>query len=181
MTRRASTTPPLRLVMNESPSASGDSLDALELRRCFSRFATGVTVVTFATPEGPRGLTVNSFTSVSMRPPLVLVSIDRRAKAHDQLARQSFTVNVLGSHQEGLARQFAGQSSAFVSWDESASVPRLRGALAWIECRPWRGYAAGDHTLFLGQVECFFYGNGDALGFYCGKFLPLTNLIAPAP
>jgi flavin reductase (DIM6/NTAB) family NADH-FMN oxidoreductase RutF len=167
--------------MNESPSAAAEGFDALELRRCFSRFATGVTIVTFATPEGPRGLTVNSFTSVSMRPPLVMVSIDRRARAHDHLARESFTVNVLGSHQESLARQFAGQSPAAVPWDETAQVPRLHDALAWIECRPWRGYAAGDHTLFLGQVERFFYGNGDALGFYCGKFLPLTNLAAPAP
>jgi flavin reductase (DIM6/NTAB) family NADH-FMN oxidoreductase RutF len=167
--------------MNESPSAVAEGFDALELRRCFSRFATGVTIVTFATPEGPRGLTVNSFTSVSMRPPLVMVSIDRRAKAHEHLANEKFAINILGSHQESLALQFAGKSSAVAQWDEQAQVPRLRGALAWIECRPWRGYAAGDHTLFLGQVERFSYGNGDALGFYCGKFLSLQNLIAPAP
>ncbi len=74
-----------------------DSARDGELRACLSRFAAGVTVVTFAGPQGPRGLTVSSFTSVSMRPPLVLVCIARTARSHDELARQPFCVNVLGA------------------------------------------------------------------------------------
>ncbi|MBI0298847.1 flavin reductase, partial [Streptomyces sp. PRKS01-29] len=78
------------------------------LRACMSRFATGVTVVTFAGDEGPRGVTMNSFTSVSADPPLVLISVARRTRSHDQLVDRPFCVNVLGAEQEPIARLFAG-------------------------------------------------------------------------
>src|ERR1700749_1181311 len=95
------------------------------LRSCLGRFATGVVVVTFDSDDGPRGITVNSFTSVSMDPPLVLVSVARRARAHDALFDRAFCVNVLGGEQEALARRFAGRAGWASTW---ACRPRRRGA-----------------------------------------------------
>ena len=115
------------------------------LRSCLGRFATGAAVVTFDSPDGPRGITVNSFTWVSIEPPLVLVSAARRARAHDLLRGRPFCVNVLGAEQEAVARRFAGSGGdAPVHWLHGTAAPRLRGALAQLECRPWREYDGGD-------------------------------------
>lgn len=146
------------------------------LRSCLGRFATGVVVVTFDTPDGRRGITVNSFTSVSMEPPLVLVSVACRARSHDALAGQPFCVNVLGAEQEDIARQFAGTGSGTAVWVEDAAVPRLAGMLAHLECRPWRNYNGGDHTLFLGEVNGFDYRDGDALGFHTSGFTAIGDV-----
>lgn len=145
------------------------------LRSCLGRFATGVVVVTFDTDDGPRGLTVNAFTSVSMEPPLILVSVSRRAKAHDVLHDRPFCVNVLGAEQEALARQFAGGPEAPVRWVPTTVAPRLSGVLAYLACSPWRAYDGGDHTLFLGEVADFQYRDGDALGFHSSGFTAIGN------
>jgi flavin reductase (DIM6/NTAB) family NADH-FMN oxidoreductase RutF len=148
---------------------------AQSLRSCLGRFATGVVVVTFASEDGPRGITVNSFTSVSMDPPLVLVSVARRARAHDALVDRSFCVNVLGGHQEALARQFAGSGEADVAWTTHDGTPRLAGVLAHLECRPWRTYDGGDHTLFIGEVVDYDYRDGDALAFHGSQFTRIAD------
>ena len=146
------------------------------LRSCLGRFATGVVVVTFDGPDGRRGITVNSFTSVSMDPPLVLVSVARRARSHDALRGRRFCVNVLGAEQEAVARQFAGTGEGTAVWVEEASVPRLAGVLAHLECRPWRDYEGGDHTLFLGEVADFDYRDGAALGYHTSGFTAITDV-----
>jgi flavin reductase (DIM6/NTAB) family NADH-FMN oxidoreductase RutF len=145
------------------------------LRSCLGRFATGVVVVTFEAADRPRGITVNSFTSVSMEPPLVLVSVARKARAHDALLDRPFCVNVLGGHQEDLARQFAGSGGANVAWASHDGVPRLAGVLAHLECRPWRTYDGGDHTLFIGEVVDFDYRDGDALAFHGSQFTRIAD------
>src|SRR3954470_21191032 len=91
------------------------------LRSCLARFPTGGIVVTFDGPDGPRGITVNAFTSVSMEPPLVLVSVARRAWSHDALLGRSFCINVLAAEQEGIARQFAGMGEGTPVWVEESS------------------------------------------------------------
>jgi flavin reductase (DIM6/NTAB) family NADH-FMN oxidoreductase RutF len=142
-----------------------------ELRACMSRFATGVAVVTYATASGPRGATMNSFTSVSAEPPLVLVSVARKARCHDQLADSPFCVNILGAEQEPLARLFAGLPvPAEPGWVPGARTPRLLGSLAWVECGPWRCYDGGDHTLVLGQVTGLGHRDGDALTYTWSRF-----------
>ncbi len=148
------------------------------LRSCLGRFATGVVVVTFDTEEGRRGVTVNSFTSVSVEPPLVLVSVARMARSHDALKGRPFCVNVLAAEQEAIARQFAGSGEGQVAWVEGAAVPRLAGVLAHVECRPWRDYDGGDHTLFIGEVVDFDYRDGAALAFHTSRFtaIPDTQL-----
>ena len=148
------------------------------LRSCLGRFATGVVVVTFAVDEGPRGMTVNSFTSVSMDPPLIVVSVARRAHHHDALRGRPFCVNVLGAEQEALARQFAGAPPGALAepvWIEGELAPRLAGVLAHLECGAWRDYEGGDHTLFLGEVKHFDFRDGDALGFHTSGFTPIAE------
>jgi len=141
------------------------------LRACMSRFATGVTVVTFEGGDGPRGATMNSFTSVSTDPPLILISVAKRARSHDRLTGQPFCVNILGAEQEPLARQFAGvPDAAEPRWAAGARVPRLANPLAWAECEPWRSYDGGDHTLVLGRVTDLGHRDGDALVYAWSRF-----------
>lgn len=153
------------------------------LRGSFGRFATGVAVVTFDTAMpsakelGQRhGITVNSFTSVSMEPPLVLVSIAHNTRSHDELKDQPFTVNVLGAEQEALAMHFAGKPNLEPQWVEGDTAPRLAGVLSWFACTPWAAYDGGDHTLYLGEVKDYDYRSGDSLGFVGGRFTVIPEV-----
>lgn len=148
------------------------------LRSCLAQFATGVTVVTFDGDSGPRGLTVNAFASVSLAPPLVLVSVAKKANAHEQLVEKPFCVNVLSAEQETLARLFAGVLSRDLPrWAEPCEhgVPRLEGALAFLECMPWRRYEGGDHSLFLGEVVHFGHRRGSALVYLSHRFTTISE------
>ena len=132
------------------------SLEPRHLRSCLSRFVTGVAVVSYVADGEPRGVTVNSFTSVSMDPPLILVSLARAAKAAGHLSEVPFTINVLKASQLDIAMQFAGRprEGLRVTWQASDGdlAPVLDGALATFRCRPWQAYDGGDHVLQLGQV-----------------------------
>ncbi len=139
-------------------------------RGSLGRFATGVAIVTFDGTTRRHGITVNSFTSVSMEPPLVLVSIARSSKAHDELAGRPFAVNILGAEQRHLANHFSGRPGQEPAWVEGETAPRLAGVLAWFECTPWAAYDGGDHTLYVGEVVDFNYRSGDALAFAHGAF-----------
>lgn len=148
-------------------------LSPRELRRCLGQYATGVAVVTYPTEDGPRGATINSFTSISVDPPLVMVSFARHTNAASHLREASFVVNVLASSQLDVALQFAGkpQEGLEVGWCSEAVVPRLSGTVAWLECRPWATYDGGDHLIFLGKVVR--HGSearGDPLVFHRGQF-----------
>ena len=154
-------------------------MDPVALRRCLGRFATGVAIVSFDSPAGPRGLTVNSFTSVSLDPPLVLVCVDKAAKAHAGLQGGSFAVNVLAAGQERLARHFAGRPDPDVPVEWAAgSPPRLAASLAWLDCAPWRAVEAGDHSIVIGRVTRFAAGEGDGLGYFMGRFVPVPRAAA---
>lgn len=147
-------------------------MDAARLRAASSCFATGVVVVTCESDDGIHGLTVNSFTTVSLDPPLVLVSIDRRARACRLLPGRPFGVNVLHAGRERLAAHFAGRSDPAVSvdWQAGMLVPLLADALAFFECEPWRAYDGGDHVLFVGRVVRSGDREGDGLGFFRSSF-----------
>jgi flavin reductase (DIM6/NTAB) family NADH-FMN oxidoreductase RutF len=147
------------------------------LRACLGRFATGVAVVTFEADGQCRGCTINSFTSVSMDPPLVLVSVARRARSHDALRGRPFCVNILGAEQEAIARMFAGGTGGEVSWIVDRPAPHLAGVLAHVECAPWRVYDGGDHTLFLGEVVDFAYRDGDALAYHSSRYTPISDAL----
>lgn len=157
--------------------------DPGRLRRCLASFATGVTVVTYAVDDEPRGATVNSFTSVSIDPPLVLVSLGRGARSTRWLPDRPFTVNVLAATQLDLAMHFAGRPRAglTVPWSPEATVPRLRGTVAWLECLPWATYDGGDHLIFVGEVVRHDHRRGDPLLFHRGEFRTLGLAFADLP
>jgi flavin reductase (DIM6/NTAB) family NADH-FMN oxidoreductase RutF len=148
---------------------------AHHFRGSLGRFATGVAIVTFDGVTKRHGITVNSFTSVSMDPPLVLVSIARTTKAHDELAGRPFTVNILGAEQRQLAMHFAGRPGPEPLWLEGETAPRLSSVLAHFECQPWAAYAGGDHTLYIGEVVDFAYRKGDALAFANSTFTTIPE------
>jgi flavin reductase (DIM6/NTAB) family NADH-FMN oxidoreductase RutF len=133
-------------------------------------------VVTCDAPGAPHGATVNSFTAVSLRPPLVLISLDRRSRLARHIEGKPFTVNVLHAGQGDLALHFAGRSSGeAVAWERPRAdlAPQLAGSLATIACLPWRTYDGGDHLLHLGEVEQFGCRDGDPLVFFRGGFHPV--------
>lgn len=150
---------------------------AHRFRGTLGRFATGVAVVTFDGVEGRHGITVNSFTSVSMEPPLILDSIAKSARSHDQLRDRPFTVNILGAEQEHVAQYFAGREEPEPGWVDGETAPRLQGVLAYLSCTPWAEYPGGDHTLFLGEVAEFDYRPGDALGFVNSQFTVIPQYL----
>lgn len=154
--------------------------DAKVLRRSFGAFATGVTVVTVGGAV-PHGMTANSFTAVSLDPPLVLVCVERSAVMHTSLARSHrFAVSVLAADQEPVARYFADRSrpqgsAQFdrVDWlpGPLTGAPLVVGALAHFECEVWRRYSGGDHTIFVGLLLSHeLRAEEDALLFCRGRF-----------
>jgi flavin reductase (DIM6/NTAB) family NADH-FMN oxidoreductase RutF len=138
-------------------------------------YPTGVTVVAARDVTGaPVGLTVNSFTSVSLEPPLVLVCIDRGAQSHDPLvAYGSFAVSILAASQAEVARRFAARPSVGrfegISWQAAPSgSPVLAGAAAWLDCDLHEVLAAGDHTILLGRARAAWTSDTPALLFHRG-------------
>ncbi len=166
--------------------AGFSAVDTLEFRRALGHFATGVTVVTYAPEDADefRGTTVNSFTSVSLEPPLVLVSLGRRTRAAAALRPGSaYAVNVLHHGQRDLALWFAGrpEPGTRVEWEVRAGVPHLAGCAAHFRCVAQDVHGAGDHVLVVGLVEEFqAYGHPPLL-FYRGAFEHLRDPLAAQP
>jgi flavin reductase (DIM6/NTAB) family NADH-FMN oxidoreductase RutF len=152
---------------------------AIAFRRTLGMFATGVTVLTTRVHEQLYGMTANAFMSVSLRPPLVLVSIDRRAKMGALLHEGTrFGVSVLEAKQTGLSDRFAGRVADDLpeaTFEVVHDTPLVEGALAHLVARVVRSYWGGDHSLFLGQVEFARYGEGRPLLFHGGRYERLTE------
>ena len=157
--------------------------DPRQLRDCLGRFGTGVSTVTYAGSNGFRGVTISSFTSVSLDPSLVLVSVSRRSRSCAGLRGAPFVVNVLAADQAPLALHFAGrpQSALAVPWLDQDGVPRLDSTVAWLLCRPWRTYDGGDHVIFLCEVQDFAHTSGEPLLFQDGDFRRPGPRIAVPP
>ena len=151
---------------------------ALAFRRTLGMFATGVTVLTTRAGDQVHGMTANAFTSVSLHPPLVLVSIDRRARMCNLLHEGTrFGVSVLEAGQAALSDQFAGRPSdgEDARFELMHETPLVEGALAHLVARVVRSYWGGDHSLFLGQVEYARYGEGEPLLFHGGRYERLVR------
>jgi flavin reductase (DIM6/NTAB) family NADH-FMN oxidoreductase RutF len=155
-----------------TPRSQAAEAAARELRNVMGRFATGVTVVTTTHRDTIHGMTANAFLSVSLRPPLVLVSLGR-CRMSEMLPRTGrYGVSVLASDQEHFAAHFAGQRASeteptFV-WEND--LPLLDGALAHVGCRVVDVHTAGDHVLWIGEVEHLYHREGEPLLFYTGRF-----------
>lgn len=131
-----------------------------ELRDALRRLAAGVTVVTASVDGRRRGMTASSFAAVSIDPPLVSVAIDARHAIHPLLASPGvvFAVNVLAEDQAALSQRFAFVEDedrfAEGAWRTAVTgAPVLADALAWLDCRPWTSFAAGTHTIHVGEVQ----------------------------
>ncbi len=153
------------------------SFDTRAFRHALSQFATGVAVITARGPSDEAiGLTMSSFNSVSLDPPLVLFSVDRRAMSlAAMLAAKGYAVNILSRGQETLANGFAKSlGDKWVDVKHSvghAEAPLLHGALAHFECEPYAHHDGGDHVIFIGRVVRFTANSDDdPLVFFRGKY-----------
>ena len=153
------------------------TLTTASLRAALGRFATGVTIVTARAADGrPVGLTVNSFNSVSLEPPLVLWSLARGAGSMAAFSNGlHYAINVLAADQQGLAERFAARDVdrwTGVAFTEGISgAPVLEGCVATFECFNRSRYAEGDHVIFVGEVErCRHRSDGSPLLFHGGRF-----------
>ena len=158
--------------------------DSRQLRNALGRFPTGVTVITTRGTDGTRvGLTANSFSALSLDPPLVLWSIVRKsASLPGFLASGHFAINVLASDQSALSHRFATPSDDKFNGLELregyGGSPLLPGTLASFECKTEQTIQGGDHLLFVGRVQKIRFRNGEPLIFNAGKYataLPLRT------
>lgn len=156
-----------------------------EFRRALGQFASGVTVVTTRTAAGqPQGLTVSSFCSVSLEPPLVLVCIDKGADATQGLSESRvFAVSVLAEGQEAVSHRFAfGGAERFNGHAPSThdGLVLIPGAVAHIECRLSSAHDAGDHFIYVGEVQALSVQPGRPLLYHASRYQRLAEAAAGA-
>lgn len=156
------------------------TLNPTEFRKAMGAFATGVTIITVDLAGEVHGMTANAFTSVSLDPMLVLVCVDHSTRTHAHLhAKKRFGINVLGEDQRAISEYYArperthehAEAEAGAQFDRTShGTPMLRGALAYLECRLESVQEAGDHTIFIAEVEDVELGEGDPLLFFRGRY-----------
>jgi flavin reductase (DIM6/NTAB) family NADH-FMN oxidoreductase RutF len=161
------------------------SLSPEIFRRVMGSFPTGVTVVTVEREPGKvHGMTANSFTSVSLDPLLILVCVDQNAQLLSFLkVQRRFGVNILCSNQQALSEHFAKphpppeeerELNVQFEWTQSG-IPLLGGALGHVACNVAAQYMAGDHTIFIGEVESLHEGDGEPLLYHRRKYRELQR------
>jgi flavin reductase (DIM6/NTAB) family NADH-FMN oxidoreductase RutF len=164
--------------------SSNHVVSAAEFRSACGLFASGVTVVTRLLPdESPYGMTVSSFTSVSLDPPLILVCIDRNARfLRDLTPHQSFAVNILSEHQQHVAARFADRKEddrfAGIEWTPGwNAVPLIAGVVVTFACKLQQNVESGDHFILIGEVHQIQRHKGSPL-VWCDRayhFLPAVG------
>jgi flavin reductase (DIM6/NTAB) family NADH-FMN oxidoreductase RutF len=156
-----------------------DSFDQREFRKALSCFLTGVTVVTTIDDDGqPRGFTANSFTSVSLDPPLVLVCIAETAQSHDVFATTAhFGINILADEHREVSNVFASKSPdkfTHIAWTPGhRGAPVFDEAVAWLDCVVHDRVDAGDHMILIGRVVDHFHSARRPLGYCRSNYLSL--------
>lgn len=162
--------------MKRAPEHADDTKadEALALRKAFSTFTTGVTVVTAETPDGPIGMTANSFSSLSLDPPLVLWSVAKSSSRHEGFVdAEHFCINILAADQSAICKHFAKSGRDFDALNWTAGIEGallIADALSTFECERYVLHDAGDHTLIVGRVAHFHHRQGEALCFSQGRF-----------
>jgi flavin reductase (DIM6/NTAB) family NADH-FMN oxidoreductase RutF len=158
---------------NETSIKAVQAFNPKEFRAALGCFATGVTVITAQNQGRTHGMTANAFVSVSLDPPLVLVSLDNRSYMHRILpGAVRFGISVLKEDQQELSNHFAGRSvkGIHIGFTTREGIPLLDGALAYFVVQVIDVHPAGDHTLYVGQVEYFEALDDKPLLFYAGKY-----------
>ena len=159
-------------------------LDPRELRDAFGEFMTGVTIITTVDADGePHGLTANSFSSVSLDPPMAMFSLGRASSTFEAFeAGNGFVFHILADDQRDLSMQFA--SKGIDKFDGVATrpgyngIPVVEGALATFECSQAHVYEGGDHLILVGLIEAFSMGDRDrpALGYFRGSYVTMPSV-----
>jgi flavin reductase (DIM6/NTAB) family NADH-FMN oxidoreductase RutF len=161
------------------------SVSATDFRKAMGCFATGVTILTVKTEDGVHGMTANAFASVSLSPRLVLVCISQTARTHAHLhTRKRFGVNVLRVNQRAISEHYARASrhdrvgtGTGARFDYTQhGTPVLHGALAYLECRLQSTQDAGDHTIFIAEVEDVVIRKGKPLLYFRSGYAMLGKL-----
>jgi flavin reductase (DIM6/NTAB) family NADH-FMN oxidoreductase RutF len=155
------------------------AVDDAQFKLAMSHFASGVTVVTTEHEGKPYGLTVASFASLSLRPPLVIVCIEKNVRSHEAIAAAGkFGVSILGANQADLSGRFASKSedkfSGVAVNAGSSGVPLIAGALCTIECRVHAQFAGGDHSIFVGEVLEIHSTEGTPLVYYRSSYRQIS-------
>jgi flavin reductase (DIM6/NTAB) family NADH-FMN oxidoreductase RutF len=165
----------------DRPASPAGAFTERQFRDALAQFATGVTVIAARRPDGRyAGFTANSFNSVSLDPPLVVWSLNRRAEslaAYENAGR--YAINVLAHDQVELARRFsrphADRFDGLSFRLGAADAPLIEGCIAWFECRHHAVHRTGDHVLFIGRVETCERRNGTGLVFHHGRYGTTTK------
>lgn len=149
-------------------------IDPLLFRRVMGRFATGVTVVSFLRAGKPVGMTVNTFLSVSLDPPLILISVRKASSFVDNVRVGSrYGISILSEAQRKLGPHFSARPKKpdAISFEEHAGIPLLAGSLAQIVARVVDIHPAGDHLLFIAEIEHLMHGpEAQPLIFFSGRY-----------
>jgi flavin reductase (DIM6/NTAB) family NADH-FMN oxidoreductase RutF len=158
-------------------------VDPQVFRDVMARIPAAVAVVTATVGERYAGVTVSSFGSLSLNPPLAYVSILKENSSHDRLlAANGFVINVLARQHTFFAEQFSGQTpladpdfSRVPHRTGEVGAPMIDGCVSWIECRHWTQYPGGDHTLFIGEIVRIEPGEADdPLVYFDREFVELA-------
>ena len=155
--------------------------DNLEYRKTLGKFVTGVTIITTCEKDGtPRGFTANSFTSVSLEPPLILICIGDFNEGLELFKNSEyFAVNILNEAQVDISNLFSQPvKNKFeeIKWSNSKfGVPIIKGALAWLECKNFDQKRSGDHLILIGNVKNFHNEGGYPLAYYNGNYISFNN------
>jgi flavin reductase len=159
--------------------ASNMSLSQTEFRNAMGCFATGVTIVTVDVDGEVHGMTANAFASVSLDPLLLLVCVDHNARTHAHLhTKRRFGINVLAADQRPISKYYAQPLSTHEHAEAAGArfgrtahgTPILQGAVAYLECKLVSTQEAGDHTIFIAEVEDVVVGSGKPLLFFRGNY-----------
>jgi flavin reductase (DIM6/NTAB) family NADH-FMN oxidoreductase RutF len=155
-------------------------LTPADFRKAMGAFATGVTIITVDLEGTVHGMTANAFASVSLDPMLVLVCVDHSTRTHAHLhAKKRFGINVLAEEQRAISEYYArperthenAETEAAARFDRTRhGTPMLHGSLAYLECRLHSAQEAGDHTIFIAEVEDVIVREGNPLLFFRGKY-----------
>jgi flavin reductase (DIM6/NTAB) family NADH-FMN oxidoreductase RutF len=171
--------------MADHTAPAAPEFDPRDFRNALGLFATGVTIVTTRTDGGePIGLTANSFSSVSLAPPLVLWSLSLRSpNLGNFLKAAHFAINVLARDQIALSQRFSkpipNKFEGVACSEGRQGLPLLDGAVAQFQCRTEARHYAGDHVIFIGHVLQYAYAEREALGYFRGRYAAISVIDNP--
>jgi flavin reductase (DIM6/NTAB) family NADH-FMN oxidoreductase RutF len=152
-------------------------IDHRKLRSAFGQFPTGVTIIASKFGDNIHGMTANSFSSVSLDPPMLLVCVANKARMLSVVTDSGrFGISILGDDQRDISNHFARSGNdAEIRFEDFDGTPVIAGALARFACKVQASHLAGDHTIFVGEVLGCELGSGAPLLFHSGKYLNMAN------